>query len=174
MANNEQKKAFEEGNIYNYHKPLKNFTMFCNALLDDERLGEDKISYYLITQLIRKDNFYISLRRSCRAFHMSYKSFDKYLNKLINYGYLKRIKTKNGFIYQIPSVEQIELLRFDYREFKEGNYSNAELKAFLKSEVLEQRWKVIIKDYLASIEKQVSKANKDIQKEAEKDDSLPF
>lgn len=174
MSEKKANKAFEEGNIYNYHKPLKNFTMFCNALLDDDRLGEDKTSYYLITQLIRKDHFHISLRRSCRAFHMSQKSFQKYLNKLISYGYLKRIRTKNGFFYQIPSVEQMELLRFDYREFRDGKYSNADLKAFLKSECLEERWRVIIKDYLASIEKQISKANKDIEKEAKKDDNLPF
>lgn len=174
MPKQEQKNAFEEGNIHNNHQPSKNFTMLCNALLDDKRLGEDKISYYLITQLIRKDNFYISLRKSCRAFHMSQKTMCKHLNILIKYGYLRRIKTANGFFYEIPSVEEIELLQFDYREFREGKYSNAQLKAFLKSENLEERWRVIIKDYLSGIEKQVLKTKKDLEAIVNNDDDLPF
>lgn len=168
----------EINNFKNNYKPAKRFTMIGNAILDDKRLIKSPVSYLILTQLIRRNNYHISNRLTCNAFGVSEKTFANHMNELIELGYVVRTKAKKGgFTYEIPTFEEVEMvasLVWNPRDFIDGKYSLLTLELMIKKNLIPSNYLSAVNEFIANTRAEREKAQKDIEEIANKDPNALF
>jgi len=169
----------EKGNKQVLRKAeTKRFAIIPTYHLLDTRLTMAEKGFY--TKLyILPDKWKITQRATANYFNIETKTFNKYIKKLKDLGYIELKKNRKN---ETEYILNDKPLRPDFNIKYINNYTMAQLNYFLNSQEIEERYKNLIKKALSTAQETSDHFKKTLEEieqetnenESESDYELPF